>query len=298
MQKIRGKPPISDNEIETLLQSTLRTIRRHTALICLKDDWIYSGVFAQGFGHKGILTAGHCAIKFMSDERFAILVDDKFHHLWVKPTRFEHIPIGFDEVEGPSLAGPDLSFVKIKDAELIRIIESHGHGFYNLDSHREEATAIFTNPVNGFNWCVSGSPKEKMEIATQVINSEKHKLINVAATVIQGSLVGSELGQDYFDYLKIITGNSEDFPCDYSGVSGGGIWYQRFITEDGKNYRAEPVLAGITCWQSKPVIKDGYKICTLTGHSYLSIYGKVIIALMGEQLRAMKINPDWFFTDT
>jgi len=72
----------------------------------------------------------------------------------------------------------------------------------------------------------------------------------------------------------------EEFPASYKGVSGGGIWYQRFVSTDGKTYDVEPILAGVAVWQSKkPSVKKGYKVRTVTGHGWVSIYGHARSAL-------------------
>lgn len=83
-----------------------------------------------------------------------------------------------------------------------------------------------------------------------------------------------------FDYITLLLGSDfEEFPTSYNGVSGGGIWYQRFITKDGKVYTVEPFLAGIAVWESELTNKQGWKVRRITGHGFASIYGHAKRAL-------------------
>jgi hypothetical protein len=281
MENRTGLPPVSIPETENLLAASAETIHRHTALLCLENDWIYSGVFAECFGCKGILTAGHCAATFLEAGTVALLISEAYHRLWLKSASFEHVPVGFDETEGPLLSGPDLSFVIIKDENILRAIQSQRLEFYNLDNRRDEAEAIFSRPIAKSNWCVTGCPKEKMEISSGLIGGQPQKVINTFAFAIQCNLIGIEMGTAGYDYIRLrVLSDFENFPDSYKGVSGGGIWYQRFVTNDDKNYRVEPILAGINCWQSQQTMKAKYKVRVVTGHAFVSIYRQVKLALM------------------
>ena len=274
----KGIPPIPPEEIERLLVSSAPMIRRHAAIIHLESDFIYSGVYAKSFGCEGILTAGHCASAFLAAKHIALCVSDAKHQLWVESKAFEHVPIGYDETEGYTSNGPDLSFVIIRDETLLGVIRSQNLEFYDLDNHK--AKEVFGNPFDTINWAVEGNPGEKIELKKELVSGKVQTTTVTTDALIQGNFAGFEV-RDHFDYVTILVGSGfEEFPASYTGVSGGGIWYQRFVTSDGKTYQVEPILAGIACWQSKRILKKGYKVREITGHGFASIYGHVRKALV------------------
>lgn len=268
MEEKSGIPPIPVKEIEEHLAGSAETIHRYIAIACLLDDSVYSGVYVKCFGYEGILTAGHCASEFLAAKRFALVVSKAKHQFWVEPNSFEHIAISYDETEGYPLDGPDLSLVIVRDAKLLHTL----HGFVEFYDLENQNTDIFRNDLAKFNWSVAGVPHEKILLTNESISGEEHKMVVTTAAVIQGNLVSIDV-RNNFDYIKLrlLTGIDE-FPKSYSGVSGGGIWYQRFVTKDGKNYTVEPILAGVVCWQSREPIKMQRFII---GHGFASIYGTV-----------------------
>lgn len=277
-----GIPPIPPEEIEKLLQDSAPSIWRHIAIVSLGNNQAFSGVFAKAFGYEGILTAGHSAEQFLAKERFVLVVSEISHRLIVDSGDFEHLRIGYDEIEGYSSGQPDLSFVIIRNEELLRLIRSLELKFYDLDIAATSVREIFLNPekpLAKFNWSVAGCPREKVEPANQVIDGLSQEVIISPSVLIQGNLIEYEL-ENNFDYLKLYMGSGfEDFPLDYDGMSGGGIWYQMFVTDDGKTYTVNPILAGVARWQGEMTLKDGYKIRCITGHAWVSIYGHVRRAL-------------------
>jgi hypothetical protein len=101
------------------------------------------------------------------------------------------------------------------------------------------------------------------------------------SAIVQGTLAEYVLDEaNNFDYLGLHVGASfEDFPKSYNGVSGGGIWYQKFIRVTESSYVAEPFLAGVACWESEATIKRGWKVRKVTGHGFVSIYSQLRRAL-------------------
>src|SRR6266568_3173605 len=156
-QKGKGIPPLPPEEIERLLVGSAPTIKGHAAIVHVEGDFIYSGVYASSFGYDGILTAGHCAADFLAATHIALSVSDAKHRLWVEPRAFEHVRIGYDEAEGYTTSGPDLSFVIIRDEELIRLIKRQNLEFYDLDFHRTRVKEVFTPEMHTVNWAVEGN---------------------------------------------------------------------------------------------------------------------------------------------
>ena len=254
-------------------------IQRHAAIVHGESDFIYSGVYAKSFGYEGILTAGHCANDFLEAPHIALSIADEKHQLWVEPIAFEHVMIGYDVTKGYTSSGPDLSFVIIRNKSLIEIIKSQNFEFYDLDYYKTKVADVFTPDTDNFNWCVEGNPGEKIEVEKELVGGTEHTITLTTDTIVQGNFFGCEFRNE-FDYVKILLGSGfEGFPDSYKGVSGGGIWYQRFVTKDGKNYDVEPILAGIACWQGTQRKMDAYKVRIIEGHGWVSIYGHVRKAL-------------------
>lgn len=278
MTKNSGLPPIPTEEIERLLRESAPSIWRHIAIISLGNNQAFSGVFAKSFGYEGILTAGHSAEQFLAKERVALAVSELSHRLIVNSKDFDHVRIGYDECEGYASSQPDLSFVIIRNKELLQLLRNLELSFYDLDTAGANVREVFLNrdkPLAKFNWSVAGCPRGKVEIANQLIDGQSHEIITSPSALIQGNLVEYELVSD-FDYLKLYIGSGfEEFPDDYNGMSGGGIWYQKFLTDDGKQFSVKPILAGVSRWQSEITLKKGYKVRCITGHAWVSIYGYV-----------------------
>jgi hypothetical protein len=261
-------------EIERLLVSTAPFIRRHSAIISLGGNNQFSGVYAKLGRCKGIITARHCADDFLARPHVALVVKDVAHKLLVDTTDFEHLRIAYDETDDHPT---DLSFLIIKDIILVNIIESEDHDFYDLAAFDKN---ILMEIVNGtcqrFNWCVVGNPNVKVEEQKKIIDGKVENVAVSVSAIIQGSFTGYELNEHAIDYITLTIGSGfEDYPNTYQGVSGGGIWYQRFITDDVNNYRAEPILAGIARSQSEQTIKDGWKVRTIRGHGLFAIYARL-----------------------
>jgi hypothetical protein len=151
-------------------------------------------------------------------------------------------------------------------------------GFYDLDIAGASVREVFLNPekpLAKFNWSVAGCPRENVDIANQLIDGQSQKIITSPSVLIQGNLAEYELANN-FDYLKLcIPSGFEEYPIDYNGMSGGGIWYQMFLTDDEEEFTVKPILAGVARWQSEMTLKKGYKVRCITGHAWVSIYGCV-----------------------
>lgn len=170
-----------------------------------------------------------------------------------------------------------MSFLIIKANDLVEVLKSQNIDFFNLD---RQDVGIFHEPLAKFNWFVAGCPRETVQDTKELINGEEHTIIHSTVSGFQCNLIDMET-RGNFDYVKLdaISGQ-HDFPEDYNGVSGGGIWYLRFVTKDEKVYSIEPILAGVAIWQSTE--SNGQR--KITGHSYDSIYGRV------RQVLAAKTN--------
>ena len=203
----------------------------------------------------------------MEKERVAFTVSELAHQLWVDCKLLDHVPI-----ERVDENGPDLSFLIIKDVKLIELLERQKKSFYDLDG--QDVGLLQQSLVTTY-WCICGSPREKLEQKYALINNEVHMLNTTPCVGMQSRLIKIESRGEY-DYVHLeLLAEIEDYPVDYTGVSGSGIWYQRFVTSDDINYKVEPILAGIVVWQQK---RKGNSR-TIEGHCYQSIYWHVRKAL-------------------
>jgi hypothetical protein len=233
--------------------------------MCRIDTTLCSGVYVKTSGYHGILTAGHCAKLVLEQERVNLTISPLIHHLWVERNMFDHVPM--DEIKPD---GPDLSFLIIQNNNVIDLIRRQKLIFYDLDNQNAD---IFRGDLLRFNWFVVGSPHEKLSVNTILLNNEPNRLISAEAVGLQGNLV--EFTNDgKYDYVSLdLTCDTEGFPKSYIGVSGGGIWYLRFVTTDYINYTIAPILAGIAAWQSCVQNEPNRKL--IKGHGFNSIYGRV-----------------------
>lgn len=260
-----GLPNLTYAQIQQHLEKSAGYIHRHTVTMCRLDTTLCSGVFVKTSGHHGILTAGHCAKLVLDKERVNLVVSENTHHLWVERNVFKHVP--FDKVKPD---GPDLSFLIIQDKNLIDLIQKQNFVFYDLDNQQFN---ILRGNLVKFSWCVVGSPHEKLSSTDVLINGVAHRIISAEAVAMQGNLV--EFTSDgKYDYVWMdLLCDTERFPKCYVGVSGGGIWYQHFVTTDHINYTVKPLLAGITAWQVN--VENEPNRTMIKGHGYNSIYERV-----------------------
>jgi hypothetical protein len=270
-------PALTEQQTRKLLEGSADFIYPHTAIIVRLDTTICSGVFAKSSDYHGILTAGHCAELIMEKERVAFTVSELAHHLWVNCESLDHAPI-----EQVNDNGPDLSFLIIKDVKLIELLKRQNKSFYDLDG---QDVGLLQQSLVTTHWCICGSPREKLEQKFGMINNEVHVLNTTPCVGMQSRLKKIEFRGEY-DYVDLeLLAKIEGYPVDYTGASGSGIWYQRFVTADGINYKVEPILAGIVAWQEPR--KNNSRI--ISGHCYHSIYWHVRKTL--KERRQLRANP-------
>jgi hypothetical protein len=169
--------------------------------------------------------------------------------------------------------GPDLSFMRILDPELLNTLKSL-KSFANLDSLD---TRVFTKPLATYYWFIAGSPNESFQVVVPSSNPEGvvRKTDNAA---IEAD-IPERKERDGFDYLQLGVSHDEGgCPKDYGGMSGGGVWLIRLeITgEDEKTLGFTPVLSGIVYHQSD-VYPNRRRI--ITAHGYDSVYRNAVTAI-------------------
>jgi hypothetical protein len=273
-----GLPNLTQQQVHDLLESTGPYIFPFSISVFCPDemqagfnpDLVCSGVLATSFGYFGILTAGHCAELIFKVENVALPVSDQVHHFYTKTATMEHVPI--EEIQSH---GPDLSFIIFREQKVIDEILRSGHRFYDLDN---QDMSLLAFPLVTTHWCICGSAFESLDPSTFVHDGEPHKLYLSSLNAMRGKLLLIENRGNY-DYISLeLLGPKAGYPSDYTGCSGGGIWYHKFNSSDGVNYTVHPILAGITTWQYKQK-DDKFQSRKIEGHYARSIYTRVRLAL-------------------
>ena len=231
-----------------LMEEASRLIANYTAIFIVEAKWVASGVFVNVGGMYGILTANHVAKPVMDSQAFALKVSQHQHAFWETPDKFRHIPIGvMNPDESKQEFGPDLSFMRILDPELLNTLKSL-KSFAYLES---VDTRVFTKPLASYYWFIAGSHNESFQVVVHSSNpkDEVRKSDNAA---IEAD-IPERAERDGFDYLQLGVSDGEGgCPKNYGGMSGGGVWLIRLdITgEDEKTLGFTPILSGIVYHQS------------------------------------------------
>ena len=235
-----------------------------------------SGIFVNSCGYFGILTAFHVATPVLKSPKFGLCISERVvHEKWLESEHFQHVPIGFipgkpwDEYDEN---GPDLSFIIIRDENLLETLKSL-KSFTYLENKDLE---YFESPLDRLRWQITGSPNEASALVS--VSPVDGPLVKYESFV-GDAIFDSRTEREGFDYLKLrVSSGEHDFPEDYEGVSGGGMWLIPFSaeSEDVNTIRYEtPILAGINFHQSAVINNER----VITGHGYNSIYGRVRQAL-------------------
>ncbi|HOA62268.1 MAG: hypothetical protein KA191_14150 [Verrucomicrobia bacterium] len=231
-----------------------------------------SATLARIKGIHGLLTADHVwqALRRGDDEEHFCMVFGQHLH------RFEY---RFEECT-PTIVGaysrnheeegPDLAFIRLDNMVRVGNLKSR-KSFYSLE--RENLQIFDQIPYARCPWLVWGAPAEQ---------SSRSKTEAGELVVRLGHFTGVShfkkcVKRGKFDYVEAeIPAGSHNFPNDYGGVSGGGVWIPYRLSEDSEGKILKPMisilLAGVAYYQSDLV--SGHR--TLFLHGPRSIYEHVI----------------------
>lgn len=261
--------PTKPFDLHPHMVGAVHEIKHYTVLFILKDKRVCSGIFVNTCGHDGILTAHHVAEPVLESSQFGLCVAESPHSLFLRSEHCQHVPIGHVPNNPNEENGPDLSFIIIRDANLLATLRSL-KSFCYLDT---KDLAYFESPLERMNWCISGSPHE----ASKVIGiSPDYGPLVMFQNFVGEATFHSRTVRDGFDFVKLKVPCGEgNFPKNCEGMSGGGMWLVPLSIDpnaDPKTIRHEaPILAGVSFYQSE--IEKGERV--ITGHGYDSIYSRV-----------------------
>jgi hypothetical protein len=260
--------PTKPFDLHAHMVGAVHEIKHYTVIFVLRDKRVGSGVFVNTCGVEGILTAYHVAEPVLDNSEFGLCVAERPHALFVRSENCQHVPIGYVRNNPQAEDGPDLSFIIIRDANLLATLRSLKSFFY-LDTKDLE---YFQSPLERMSWCISGSPHE----ASKLLGIFPDGPLMMFQNFIGEATFHSRAVRGGFDFIKLKVPSGEGtFPKNCEGMSGGGMWLVPLSIDpngDPKTIRHEaPLLAGVSFYQSE--IKNGERI--ITGHGYDSIYSHV-----------------------
>lgn len=260
--------PAKPFDLHPHMVGAVHEIKHYTVIFVLKDKRVGSGIFVNTCGYEGILTAHHVAEPVLENSEFGLCVAEHKHGLFLRSQHCQHLPIGYVRDNPQEENGPDLSFIIIRDANLLATLQSI-KSFYHLDTKDLE---YFRSPLNRMNWFISGSPDE----AKKELGIFPDGPLVMFQNFIGEATFHDRTERDGFDFIKLKVPCGEGtFPKNCQGMSGGGMWLVPLsIDPDGdpKTIRHEaPILAGVSFYQSE--IENGERV--ITGHGYDSIYSRV-----------------------
>lgn len=215
-----------------------------------------SGTLAQIGDHKGIITARHVWDE-AKDHQFLLTLIGRgnyaFEIKYLVPAIPDSVTVlrEFDDVRVP-----DIAFVKIPD-KYASDLEAKGKVFLNIDKRIKDRSYL-PDAEHGY-WTIFGNPDEWLETDEKKVSS-----------FVYGTGVSRRFEKSKWDYfvMNIDTPANPDIPKDFSGMSGGGIWWTPWgCDEKQERFSFEaPSLAGVSFFQTGP--RDRM----LLGHGPKSIY--------------------------
>ena len=268
-------PNLTYAKIAELMAGQSEYVFRHTAIMTQPDASLCSGVYIKLFGYYGILTAAHCPEKMMKKPKLCLAISGSWHQCIVDWEKFEYFPIDRNNMEpgdGNKARMPDLAVLIIKDTALVKAIEQSGLAF--LDVNKQNYNIFFDGTgVVGFTWWLIGSPGDNVKQSSTGHSIDSSHLIKIETMGMQAQFDSYVEGQLHDYILLKLPNGTNGFPKDYQGVSGGGIWYFKFNSQNAIDYTVEPILAGIAISQMSDSLNSENQI--ITGHYARSIYCRV-----------------------
>jgi hypothetical protein len=170
--------------------------------------------------------------------------------------------------------GPDLTFIRLDNFLKLETIKSR-KSFYPLEPAKGEMFDVI--PYDRSMWLVCGAPAEQSSPSAM---DSGELILRVSQFAGGGSFV-EKVDRDGFDYVKIkIASGESNYPADYGGVSGGGVWIPIQYSEDPEGTVLKSTMsllfAGVAYYQHGAEV--GYT--TLIFHGPKSIYERVRQAVL------------------
>jgi len=264
--------------IVQLKDSLTREIADFTVTFVLDQRVAGSGTLLRAGNNFGILTATHVAELFTgrNAKSVGLVISQHKHQFVLSPDYLIPIKIFDCTVISPD-AGPDMTFLRIvkpdDEANIVRFKSA-----YRLEGR---SFGQFSGvPIGELPWWIAGAPAE-MSASDGERGTSSH-VLTALQWVGEATMVSIDSLSD-FDLVRLrISAGQHNFPLDYGGVSGGGIWVSAFAIDPEKGFETisydPPFLAGVAFYQSAS--SEGERI--IVGHGPSSIYDGVLSRLKKE----------------
>jgi hypothetical protein len=219
--------------------------------LIINQELIGSGTLVRVDDAFAILTAHHVAELIESDDvtHLGVNIAAEPHGFFLPIQTLQHVVVGRCAAGVNEELGPDLSLLRLLDLQAIGTIASK-KSFYNLDvPSRAEFWSDF--PIDQMAWYLIGAPAERSRSQEQH-GTGKHLL--VAVHLIGEGTFKQRVTRGEFDFvtLRLLAG-SHNFPLNYGGVSGGGVWLLPLTMDPDKGPSTisydPPLLAGVAFYQ-------------------------------------------------
>lgn len=223
----------------------------------------------------GLLTADHVWSHIQdggAEDHFCMLLGSRIQ-------RFEYpfqecSPIVIGAYMANHLAeGPDLTFIRLDNPQKIATLKSQ-KSFFPLDKQKGELFQKIS--FKSLVWLLWGAPAER----SKMLFTKSGERVRKVTHFVGGSDFENVVERNGFDYLtlKIPTGGW-DYPRNYQGFSGGGVWIPVQYSEDPIGNILRPtlnlLLVGVAFYQSKEVAGSRNIAC----HGAKSIYQRTVTAV-------------------
>jgi hypothetical protein len=222
--------------------------------LIINQELIGSGTLVRVDHAFAILTAHHVAklVESLVVTHLAVNIAAEPHGFFLPIQTLEHVVVGRCAAGVNEELGPDLSLLRLLDRKAIGTIASK-KSFYNLDVPTR--TQFWSNlPIDQMPWYVVGAPAERSRSEGQ--HGTRNHLL-VAIHLIGEGTFKERVSRDGFDFvtLRLLAG-SHNFPLNYGGISGGGVWILPLTMDPDKGSSTisydPPLLAGVAFYQFAP----------------------------------------------
>ena len=198
-----------------------------------------------------ILTAHHVAELVDGNDvtHLGVNIAAAAHSFFLPRQTLQHVVVGRCAAGVNEELGPDLSLLRLLDLEAIATIASK-KSFYNLDVPSRDQ--FWSNlPIDQMLWYVVGAPAERSR--SEGKRGTRNHLLVAVHLIGEGSFK-ERVTRDGFDFvtLRMLAG-SYNFPLNYGGISGGGVWILPLTMDRNKAPSTisydPPLLAGVAFYQ-------------------------------------------------
>jgi hypothetical protein len=235
------------------------------------NDLVGSSTLVTVEGVHGLLTADHVwqtLCQGEDAEDFCMVLGSQLHRFEYRFSQCTPIIVGRYSPDHEQ-EGPDLAFICLDNLLKVGDLKSR-KSFYPLEPEKRKMFELI--PYDQSPWLVWGAPAEKSSRSL----AETGELVTRLGHFAGVSEFQERNERGGFDYVRVTVPSGEhNFPSNYGGVSGGGVWLPYHLSQDPAGKILKPMssvlLAGVAYYQ----IEDGPGQKTLLLHGVRSIYERV-----------------------